>query len=276
MEEKKLGKYKIVYRLGGGGLSDVYQAIGSSGEPVAIKVLHRELFSNIRARGGFLQEAEILEKLEHPNIIKILDCGLSRGRCYLVMEYIKGMSLENLIKQEGKLEENKALHLLYQISSALEYIHRFSIIHRDIKPRNILMDKEKIPKIADFGIALSKEEKRKNLTVLRAGTPAYMSPEQIRGERIEEKTDIYSLGVTAYEILTGLLPFQGTTISSMKIKHMNFSPLPPSKLNPGISSVLEEIVLTMLKKDPAERYTANSLREAFFSLLPDRNAENDA
>lgn len=268
MKNKTIGKYKLIEKIGSGGLSDVYKAESPADDRlVAIKIIREELFSDNVAKEVFLREAALLKEINHPNVIKIIEQGQSRGYYYLAMEYIDGTDLHELLAQRGKLDKEQAISIVYQLADALEYMHRHSIIHRDIKPKNILMEKNEKPKISDFGIAVLKQESKEHSHSLRAGTITYMSPEQIKGQSLNEKTDVYSLGITAYEMLTGEVPFRGATVASIQIKHLNFEPLPLRKIDSTLSAAAEETVLRMLEKDPARRCDTATLKKRLSEIM---------
>jgi len=261
MKNKSIGKYRLIEKIGSGGLSDVYKAKDPAEERVvAIKIIREELFADNVARVFFLREAAVLKEIDHPNVIKIIGHGQTRGYYYLIMELVDGTNLQELLNQRRKLKRDEAISIIYQIADALEYMHRHSIIHRDIKPKNILMEKNEKPKISDFGIALLKQESKERSHSLRVGTVTYMSPEQIKGQSLDEKTDIYSLGITAYEMLTGEVPFRGATVASIQIKHLNFQPLPLQKIDSALSGAVEKAVLKMLEKEPAQRCDTTTLK----------------
>jgi serine/threonine-protein kinase len=251
---KRIGGYQVVSRIGSGGLAEVYRAIDGEGNYAAIKMLFQELTADRAKVERFLQEVSVLERLSHKNIIRIISNGIFEDKHYIIMEYVEGYNLKDLILRKGRIDESEASEILLQIGEALDYLHKHGIIHRDIKPQNILINPEGLVKLTDFGIALQNSRQSANESEFGTGTATYMSPEQIKGLVLDERTDIYSLGVTAYEMLTGSAPFRGDSINVIKTKHLNFPPIPPTRITPAISTKMEEIVLKMLEKDIYRRY----------------------
>ena len=204
--DKNISHYRLLSKLASGGMANIYLALDTStNTKVAIKVLKEEVTGKEKILERFTQEG--LLNLNHENIVKILDAGSHNGSPYIVMEYIEGQDLEDLIKSRNKLSVNEALSIFGQLLSALSYVHNLGIIHRDIKPKNILIDKAGTAKLTDFGIAKSQYSHVKTSTGGYLGAPAYSSPEQMDGLAVDSRSDIYSLGITLYEMLSGATPF---------------------------------------------------------------------
>lgn len=247
-------KYRIEAKLGVGGMGTVYRATRLLiGDEVAIKILHSEQ-SDPRAAGRFRREAQAAARLKHPNAVTIHDFGVTdEGMQYLVMELVDGESLRHIIKQQGPLTPSAAVEIIDQVCAALEEAHRHNIIHRDIKPDNIMVNATTAGlrvKVLDFGIAKLRDDTTSNLTQTGSilGTPHYMSPEQCLGEELDSRSDIYSLGVVAYEMLTGLVPFNSPSSSGVVVQHVTQEPPPLLLLNPTLSPSVEFAVLNALEK----------------------------
>ncbi|MCS7244656.1 MAG: serine/threonine protein kinase [candidate division WOR-3 bacterium] len=246
-------KYKITRKIASGGMAEVYEAIQPIvRRKVAIKILYPQYSKDEKARELFFREARIVaQELEHPNIVKVYDFGIIDDNLYLVMYYVSGETLERIIKREGKLDIKEACYIVLEVLKALDYAHQKNIIHRDIKPGNIMITPEKRVYLLDFGIAALLTEDREKGRV--PGTPEYMSPEQFRG-KIDKRSDLYSLGVVLYETLTGQLPFKGNDIWELQRKIFTEPPIPPSHHNPNVPKSLDDIVLKALNKIPSERF----------------------
>ncbi len=248
------GRYRILRRLGTGGMANVYLAEDTElGRRVAIKILndryaHDDLFVE-----RFRREAKSAAGLSHPNIVSIYDRGEAEGTYYIAMEVIEGASLKDLIRANERLRPAQAVSYTRQVLSALRFAHRHGVIHRDIKPHNILIGHEERLKVADFGIARAGASQMTEAGSVM-GTAHYLSPEQARGAQVTASSDLYSVGVMLYEMLTGQVPFSGDTPVEIAMKHLNEPPRPPSALAPGIPADLDRIALRALAKDPASRY----------------------
>lgn len=247
-------RYRIVEKIASGGMADIY--LGEDlklKRKVAIKILSRNYAGDRNFIARFKSEAQILAKLKHPNIVDIYDWGKFDDSYFIVMEYVDGVSLKELIDRKGALDPKVSTHLVIQICEALMFSHNNNLIHRDIKPQNILIASENKVKVTDFGIAKSlNTDITKTLNIV--GTAQYISPEQARGSFLDNRTDIYSLGVVFYEMLTGDAPFRGDTSVDISLKHVSEKPVKPSLLIPDIPLKLEKIVMTCLEKDPGNRY----------------------
>ena len=248
-------KYTIIGKIGQGGMAAVYLAENNNDKSkVAIKRMLPVLMSDRDFKERFSKEAETQSRLLHPNIAKIIE--FDDVNLIIVQEYIDGENLEKILKRRILLPEAEALRIFKDVLQALNYAHQRGIIHRDVKTSNIIIDKDGNPKITDFGISLIMGEDRKTKTGVSVGTPEYMSPEQIKGEKeIDHRVDVYSSGIVLYEMLTGRLPF-GSADSEFSIKsmHINKTPSPPTLLNSNISYELSDIIIKALEKDPDRRY----------------------
>lgn len=265
------GKYRIDGFLKRGGMGAVYRGTHLMlNKPVAIKLIKPELVSSNEVVQRFLREARAAAHLSHPNIVTVHDLGqTSDGMLYIVMELVPGASLKEAIQAEGAWEPKRVVRLVKAIASALGVAHRNNVVHRDLKPQNIMVtrdsDGNEIPKLLDFGIAKTLEPTSPALTStgMVLGTPHYMSTEQAKGAPADRRSDLYALGVILYEMLVGSVPFDDTSIPQILIKHLTEMPRPPSSVNPGIPMELEAIVLRLLEKDPDRRYqSAEELIEA--------------
>ncbi|SMB94670.1 serine/threonine protein kinase [Thermanaeromonas toyohensis ToBE] len=256
------GRYEIKEALGGGGMAQVYRGEDRLlHRSVTIKILREQFASDKDFIARFQQEARSVAKLSHPNVVSIYDVGQEDGLYYLVMEYVEGRSLKEIIKERGHLSVREALDIALQICEALEHAHENGVIHRDVKPHNILITKHGRVKVTDFGIAQAMTEATLTYSGTLIGSVHYLAPEQARGEPTGVTVDIYALGVVLYEMVTGELPFQGDTPLAVALKHLQEEPRPPRELNPAIPPALERIILRALAKDPARRYpTAAALR----------------
>ncbi len=275
---RTLGKYELAERLAQGGMAEVYRAFQPGVERwVVVKVLHCHLASSDDFIARFQREARAAGSLHHPNIVRIIDAGAEDEIHYIVMDYIAGGTLGAMLKQSARPSIEDAVALGVQLADALAYAHRQGVIHRDIKPANIMFadDGRKHPVLTDFGLARLCFDSAAHLTVTGAlvGTPTYMSPEAVRGEATDTRTDIYSLGVVLYELLTGKPPYTANTPYSMMMKQTN-EPLPPPRaLNPALPVAVEELLLRALAKDPADRFPdatamAAALRQIQAQLQP--------
>ena len=253
---KVLGeRYEIIEKIGGGGMALVYKArCRLLNRFVAIKVLRPEFTSDEDFIKKFKRESQAAASLSHPNIVGIYDVGLENDIHYIVMEYIKGQTLKDLIKQKGSLNIEFATNIAIQIASALENAHNNHIVHRDIKSHNIMLKEDRTVKVTDFGIARAVSSCTITNTGNIIGSVHYFSPEQARGGFTDEKSDIYSLGVVIYELVTGRLPFEGETPISVALKHVQEEPIKPSEINDKTPKSLEDIILKCMSKDISKRY----------------------
>jgi beta-lactam-binding protein with PASTA domain/tRNA A-37 threonylcarbamoyl transferase component Bud32 len=248
------GRYRIVRKLGSGGMANVYLAEDQElGRRVAIKILNDKHANDDQFVERFRREAKHAAGLSHPNIVSIYDRGEAEGTYYIAMEYLEGRSLKELIASRGPAPIPLALDYARQILAALRVSHRMGVIHRDIKPHNVLVDGEGRLKVTDFGIARSGPSQMTEAGSI-VGTAQYLSPEQAQGSPVHEGSDLYSVGIVLYELLTGEVPFTGESPVEIAMKHLTRLPQPPSRLRPEIPRDLDLIVIRALAKDSADRY----------------------
>ena len=247
-------RYRLERKLGSGGMADVWLAEDQElGRHVAVKILHERYANDEQFVERFRREATHAAGLSHPNIVSIYDRGVAGGSYYIVMEYIEGRTLKELIVTRGPCPVPVAISYTRQILAALRYAHKNGIIHRDIKPHNVLVDREGRVKVADFGIARAGASEMTEAGSI-VGTAQYLSPEQARGAPVDESSDLYSTGIVLYELLTGTVPFTGETPVEIAMKHLSQTPEAPSARRPDIPHDLDLVVLRALAKEPAERY----------------------
>lgn len=250
-------RYEILEKIGTGGMATVYEAkCKLLNRKVAIKVLKDEFSTDSEFIKRFQIEAQSAASLSHPNIVSIYDVGNEDGLHYIVMELIKGKTLKEVIMEKGRLEWEEAADIASQIASGLEQAHKNHIVHRDIKPHNIIITKDGVAKVTDFGIAKAVSNSTINAYGTTVGSVHYFSPEHARGGYTDEKSDIYSLGVVLYEMVTGRLPFDGDTPVSVALKHLQETPVPPIDIVPTIPKALNDIIVKAMKKEISERYSS--------------------
>ena len=248
------GRYRIRRRIGSGGMADVYLAEDEDlGRRVAIKILNNRYSSDESFVERFQREAESAASLSHPNIVSIYDRGEAEGTYYIAMEVVEGRSLKEVILTQGRLPAKQAAEYARQILSALRFAHRNGIIHRDIKPHNILISHDDNAKVTDFGIARAGTSQMTEEGAVM-GTAQYLSPEQARGGTVTAASDLYSVGIVLYEMLTGKVPFAGDSAVEIAMKHVNEPPEAPSARVPRITPELDHVVLRAIAKNPVERY----------------------
>lgn len=275
MDEMVFGRrYRVTEKIGTGGMADVYKAVDEVlGRTVAIKVLHPRYAADESFVLRFRQEAQAAANLSHPTIVNIYDWGRDDDTYYIVMEWVRGTDLKTLIQQRGPLDPARAAEYAAQVCSALSVAHGYDIIHRDIKPHNIVLTPDGAIKVMDFGIA-----RAGNTTMTQTGsvlgTAQYISPEQAQGRPLGPASDLYSLGVVLYEMTTGRLPFDGDTPVSVALKQVNEPPISPRQVNPDLPPALEAVILKAMEKDPAKRYaSANDMRGDLMRFLQGRGVE---
>jgi len=248
------GRYRVLSRLGSGGMADVYLAEDQLlGRQVAVKVLHHHFAEDQEFVERFRREASSAAALSHPNIVGIFDRGEWNGTYYIAMEYVGGRSLKTIVREQGALDPATAIDIVVQILRAARFAHKRGVIHRDLKPHNVILDEEGRARVTDFGIARAGASDM-TLTGSIMGTAQYLSPEQAQGHVVSAASDLYSIGVVLYELLTGVVPFEGETAVAIAFKQVSAEPRPPSAQNSALPVALDAIVLRALAKDPARRY----------------------
>jgi eukaryotic-like serine/threonine-protein kinase len=247
------GRYKLVSRLGSGGMADVYLAEDQQlGRKVALKLLHRRFAEDPGFVERFRREAQAAAGLQHPNVVSVYDRGSYDGTYYIAMEYLPGRTLKQVIRQEAPLDPIRAIDITIQILKAARFAHRRGVIHRDLKPHNVMLDEADHAKVTDFGIARAGASDMTETGSIM-GTAQYLSPEQAQGHAVSEASDLYSIGVVLYELLTGRVPFDAEAAVTIALKHVSEAPVPPTAISPAIPPELEQVVLWALNKDPAHR-----------------------
>jgi beta-lactam-binding protein with PASTA domain/tRNA A-37 threonylcarbamoyl transferase component Bud32 len=248
------GRYRVVRKLGGGGMADVYLCEDLTlGRHVAVKVLLQRYLDDANFVERFRREAKAAAGLNQQNLVAIYDWGELDGTYYIVMEYVEGETLKDLIRRRTRLSGNEAVAVTLQLLAAVDSAHRSGIVHRDIKPQNVMLDRDGNIKVMDFGIARAGDSGMTEAGSI-LGTAQYLAPEQAKGYPVDERSDLYSVGVCLYEMLTGTVPFKGDSAVTVALKHVNEVPREPSELVPGMPYALNQIVLKAMAKDPADRY----------------------
>jgi eukaryotic-like serine/threonine-protein kinase len=248
------GRYKILNRLGSGGMADVYCAQDLQlGRKVALKILYRRFAEDGEFVERFRREASSAAGLQHQHVVAVYDRGEYDGTYYIAMEYLEGRSLKTIIQQEAPLDPDRAIDLTIQVLRAARFAHRRGIIHRDLKPHNVIVDADGRAKVTDFGIARAGASDMTQTGSIM-GTAQYLSPEQAQGHSVSAASDIYSIGIMLYELLTARVPFEGDSAVTIALKQVNERPERPSAYNPAVTHELEEAVMRALEKDPARRY----------------------
>ena len=272
---KQLGRYEIVGELGKGAMGIVYKARDPLIDRiVAIKTISLNLADDEKEEyeGRFYQEAKAAGRLSHPNIVTVFDVGKSGDIAYIAMEFLQGRELRDILNEGKRMPVEQALDIVVQVAQGLAYAHEHDIVHRDVKPSNIMVVRDGHVKITDFGIARMESASVRTQTGMVLGSPKYMSPEQVMGKQIDQRSDIFSLGVMLYEMLTGQAPFNGENVNAIMYQTLNAVPPPPSTLSPVVPGMLNFIVAKALAKQIADRYQnasefANDLRACRDILL---------
>jgi serine/threonine-protein kinase len=248
------GRYRVLRKIGGGGMADVYLCEDLTlGRRVALKVLLSRFLDDPNFVERFRREAKAAAGLNHANLVSIYDWGEVDGTYFIVMEYVEGETLKDLVRRRGRLSGSEAVRISLQLLAALEFAHRTGIVHRDIKPQNVMLDRDGNAKVTDFGIARAADSGMTEAGSI-LGTAQYLAPEQARGQRVDERSDLYSVGIVLYEMLTGTVPFKGDSAVTVALKHVNEMAAEPAQLVPGMPYALNQIVLKAIAKDPDQRY----------------------
>ena len=269
-------RYEILELIGSGGMANVYKArCHRLNRLVAIKILKSDLADNADFRRRFHDESQAVAQLSHANIVSVYDVSTNSDREYIVMELIDGITLKQYMERRGRMDWRESLHFITQIMRGLSHAHSRGIIHRDIKPQNIMVLRDGSVKVADFGIACLANQGQ-TLTQEALGSVHYISPEQARGDRIDARSDIYSAGVVLYEMLTGRLPFEGDSAVSVAIQHLSSVPLAPRDIDPSIPEPLELICMKAMNSDPNKRYaSADAMIEDLEKFRRDPSVDMD-
>ena len=268
-------RYEIINKTGVGGMATVYVAKDKVlNRNVAVKVLKDEFTTDEEFVKRFNSEAQAAASLSHPNIVSIYDVGNEDNIYYIVMELVRGKTLKQIITEEGALPWKWSVNIAMQIASALETAHKNNIVHRDIKPHNIIITEDGVAKVTDFGIAKAVSNSTITAFGTTIGSVHYFSPEQAKGGYTDAKSDIYSLGVVMYEMLTGRVPFDSDTSVSVALKHMQEAPVPPMEINENIPKAVNDIILKAMEKEPMARYqTATAMLRDLSMALKDPDGE---
>jgi serine/threonine protein kinase/predicted Zn-dependent protease len=261
-------RYEIIEELGKGGMGKVYRVEDTElKQEIALKLIKREISADKKTIGRFRNELKIARTIRHKNVCGMYDLGEKKGAYFITMEYIRGEDLKNLIRKMGQLSAGQAITIAKQVCDGLGEAHRLGVVHRDLKPQNIMIDAGGDARIMDFGIARSLEAKGLTGAGVMIGTPEYMSPEQVEGKEVDLRSDIYSLGIILYEMVTGKVPFEGDTPFTIGVKHKSEMPQSPKDLNTQVSDELNSMILRCLEKDKEKRFqSAEELRSEFESI----------
>ena len=262
-------RYRVLQRVGGGGMADVYMAEQAQlARRVVIKVLHPHLARDAEVTERFRREAEAAAKLVHPHICGILDYGANEDVVYTVMPFFEGGSLADLIQKTRTVAAVRTAEVVAQVACALDYAHRHGVVHRDVKPDNVLFDEDGNAVLTDFGIATARFHGRLTASGRAMGTPHYMSPEQAMGKFVDGRSDIYAIGILLYESLTGLPPFDGADAFTVSYKQVHEPPVAPNQINSRVPTLLSDITMRGLAKAPSARYArGNDVADALIAFL---------
>jgi predicted Ser/Thr protein kinase len=257
-------RYRLESTLGEGGMARVFKGTDQVlGRPVAVKVLAGRYAGDDQFVTRFRREAQAAAALNHPNVVSVFDTGDDGRDHYIVMEFVEGETLAHLLRREGRVDPDRAGRIAEEVATALQAAHDRGLVHRDVKPGNVMIDRDGRVKVMDFGIARAAADDTLTQTGAVLGTAAYLSPEQARGDRVDARSDLYSLGSVLYEMLSGRPPFTGDSPVSIAYRHVNDVPDPPSTHRPGVPPELEAVVMRALEKDPERRYgSAEEFRRA--------------
>jgi eukaryotic-like serine/threonine-protein kinase len=271
-------RYRVIQRLGGGGMADVFLADHAQLErPVVIKVLHAHLAKDIEMMERFRREAQAAAQLVHPHICPVMDAGQHGTTVYTVMPYLSGGSLSDRIARTKVVDPVEAAMAIAQVAVALDYAHRRGIVHRDIKPDNVLFDEDGNAIITDFGIAEARNQGRLTASGRAMGTPHYMSPEQAMGKLVDGRSDVYALGIVLYEAAVGFPPFDGPDAFSVGYKQVHEQPVSPEQIDSRVPAEFAAIIMRCLSKAPNARYArANDLADALIAFIKNMPGRADA
>jgi len=258
---KIVGEYELVGKINKGGMAEIHKACHrGNGMVYALRIMLPGVTKTARNIKRFLGGADIVRSLDHPNIVRVFDIVLDKEMPYVVMEYVDGNNLKHHLLHHSPMVAEKPLEILLQVARGIQFLHKNRVLHRDIKPENILISAEMEVKIADFSLAVRKDKELLASRII-SGSRSYIAPERILHKRYDERADIYSMGITAYELLTGHLPYTGTSDQEVLHKHVSPWIRPPAirRFNPSVPRELEDIVVKCIHKDPADRYPDASL-----------------
>ena len=248
------GRYRVISRVGSGGMAEVYCAEDSQlGRRVAVKLLHERFAQDAEFVERFRREASSAASLSHANIVNVYDRGEWGGTYYIAMEFLEGRSLDSIVREEAPLVPERAIEITDQVLRAARFAHRRNVVHRDLKPHNVIIDEEGRVKVTDFGIARAGASEITQTGSIM-GTARYLSPEQAQGQAVGARSDLYAVGIMLYELLTGTVPFEGDSVVAIALRHLSEPPRPPSTFVPSISPSLDAIVMRALEKDPERRF----------------------
>jgi serine/threonine protein kinase/predicted Zn-dependent protease len=262
------GRYQVIEELGKGGMGKVYKVIDTKiKEKIALKLLKPEIAADKKTIERFSNELKFARKIRHENVCQMYDLNEEKGTLYITMEYVSGDDLKSMIRMMGQLSPGQAISITKQVCDGLEAAHKLGVVHRDLKPQNIMIDRDGNARIMDFGIARSMKAKGITGTGVMIGTPEYMSPEQVEGKEVDQRSDIYSMGVILYEMVTGRVPFEGDTPFTIGVKHKSEKPRDPRELNAQIPDDLSNMILKCMAKDQGNRYqSAEELRSELIKM----------